>query len=251
MDVSNDVPADSVFVMDREQRVGGYYSFDKEGNDSPATIVLKPLVRVTGQITCKEANKTPGWTMAIVHPPGDFGNYKHFTQCGSTNGEFSFLLPPGDYDLQVYGNNPDARMPKPHERDNAPKDMPPYLSGVRISVPEKQSEMDLGTLDLSLPGRKTADRSHQAIGTGASAIRVADARGVEKDAQLKDFRGKWVLIDFWHFACGPCLTSSLPELMDFYEDHKDRRGKFEVLSICVDIDGTVKSIPDVDRSMEP
>jgi thiol-disulfide isomerase/thioredoxin len=252
LDVKSARPAISVFVTDREQRVGGYHSFDKDKNDSPATIVLKPLVRVTGQITCSEANKTPGWTMAIIHPPGDFGNYKHFTQCGSTNGKFSFLLPPGDYDLQVYGHNPDARMPKPHERDDAPKDMPPYLPGVRVTISEQQSEVDLGMLNLKLtPAGKLEVALTKRLGQEPPALRVADARGVKKNLQLKELRGRWVLLDFWHFACGPCITQSLPELMSFYEAHKDRQDQFEVLSICVDIDGTVKTIQDVDRAMEP
>src|SRR5207244_7240029 len=119
-------------------------------NDAPVKIVLKPLIRVTGRITCKEANKTPGWTLAVVHPPGDFGNYKHFTQCGSTSGRFSFLLPPGDFDFDISGSDPDSRMPKPHERIDAPKDMPPYLSGIRVAVSERQSKIDLGTIDLKL-----------------------------------------------------------------------------------------------------
>jgi thiol-disulfide isomerase/thioredoxin len=252
LDISSERPAISVFVTDREQRVGGYHSFDKETNNSPARVMLKPLVRVTGHLTCKEANKTPGWTMAIVHPPCDSGNYKHFTQCGSTNGRFSFLLPPGDYDFHLYGRDPEARMPKPHERDDAPKDMPPYLSGVRVTVPEAQSELDLGEIDLKLtPAGKLVVALTKRLGQEPPALRIADARGVKKNVQLKDLHDKWVLMDFWHFGCGPCLTGSLPELMSFYEGHKSRHNKFEVLSICVDIDGTVKTIQDVDRAMEP
>jgi hypothetical protein len=28
---------------------------------------------------------------------------------------------------------------------------------------------------------------------------VTDARGVKRDVQLSDFKGKWVLIEFWGF----------------------------------------------------
>jgi thiol-disulfide isomerase/thioredoxin len=245
-------PSISVYVTDAKQRFGVYHSYDKDTNDSPATLVLKPLVCVIGRFTCSEAGKTPGRTMAIVHPPGDSGNYKHFTQCGSTNGRFSFLLPPGQYDLQLYSDDPDARMPKPHERDGAPKDMPPYLSGVRITVTPDERDIDLGTFDLKLtPAGKLQVNLLKRVGQEPPKLYLAAARGISEDTQLTDLRGKWVLVDFWHFGCGPCLSRSLPDLIEFHDKYKDQHEQFEILAICVDIDETLKTMADVDRTMEP
>jgi hypothetical protein len=58
-------------------------------------------------------------------------------------------------------------------------------------------------------------------------------------------------VDFWGFGCVPCLKTGLPKLVKFYEDHKDQRDRFEILAICVDPDGEVKSMAEVDRRLEP
>jgi len=38
---------------------------------------------------------------------------------------------------------------------------------------------------------------------------------------LSDYRGKWVVINFWATTCLPCVKE-MPELSDFHNRHKDR-----------------------------
>ena len=47
---------------------------------------------------------------------------------------------------------------------------------------------------------------------------------------LKDFRGKYVLIDFWSRFCGPCIAD-FPAMANFYERHKD---KLVMISLTTD-----------------
>ena len=63
---------------------------------------------------------------------------------------------------------------------------------------------------------------------------------------LADYRGKWVLVDFWGYWCGPCVRQ-LGELIDLYEDHAGERDKFEVLAFH---DGTVKDFSEMDAKTE-
>lgn len=42
-----------------------------------------------------------------------------------------------------------------------------------------------------------------------------------KQRNLSDYRGKWVVVNYWATWCPPCLTE-IPELVDFHEDHKDK-----------------------------
>ncbi len=37
--------------------------------------------------------------------------------------------------------------------------------------------------------------------------------------QLSDYRGKWVIVNYWATWCPPCLDE-IPELSDFHEKHK-------------------------------
>jgi thiol-disulfide isomerase/thioredoxin len=42
-----------------------------------------------------------------------------------------------------------------------------------------------------------------------------------KTHTLSDYRGKWVVINFWATTCPPCIKE-MPELSDFHDRHKDR-----------------------------
>ncbi len=51
-----------------------------------------------------------------------------------------------------------------------------------------------------------------------------------KMVSLSDFRGKWVLLDFWYVGCGWCRKLA-PNLGKIYNEYK---GKLEIISINVD-----------------
>ena len=106
----NDRPRVSVFAVDKCRERGGFVSVERSAADKPVTITIVPLVRVTAKVYCSEAGRTPDWSIAVIHPPGDRTNYLHFTNCGSVRGEISLLLPPGKYDFDVHSESPDASM---------------------------------------------------------------------------------------------------------------------------------------------
>ncbi len=53
-----------------------------------------------------------------------------------------------------------------------------------------------------------------------------------KMVSLSDFRGKWVLLDFWYVDC-PWCRKLTPHMIDIYKDWKQTKN-FEIISISVD-----------------
>lgn len=52
-----------------------------------------------------------------------------------------------------------------------------------------------------------------------------------KTHRLSDYRGKWVLVNFWATWCPPCL-SEIPELTSLHNAHKDK--DLVVISVAMD-----------------
>ena len=71
------------------------------------------------------------------------------------------------------------------------------------------------------------------VGEEAADADMYDLEG--KVHRLAEFRGKYILLDFWSRGCGPCIMSQ-PELNEISEMYKD---SLEVLSLSIAPEGKV------------
>jgi hypothetical protein len=160
---------EALFALDKDRKIGGLIVVEPKAVAKPLEIKLAPLVHLHGKFACKELNKPLKWTNVYL-----LSGPARFAMCSSEEASFSFLLPPGTYKVWAYGT----------DIQDLKKD---------ITLKADERDVDLKTIDMPA----TIIARHK--GKAPPAWHVTDARGVKKDVKLSDFKGKWVLLEFWGF----------------------------------------------------
>jgi hypothetical protein len=160
-----------VFVIDKEMKTGAIFVVGKNDTEKEFEVTLQPLARVHG----KFKDDLPGLRLtssyAYVSIPGvRMGIASNL----SAKPSFDLLLPPGRYNFRFAGT----------DRKFLRKS---------IVLRKGQTEHDFGS--RSLPAKSLA----LMYGKTAPAVTVTDARSVGKDITLADYKGRWLLIEFWGF----------------------------------------------------
>ncbi len=236
-------------AMDADRKRGALVIVPKDHDGSAIEVRLQPLVRVEATINSDVLGFEPEVILAVTEVPADPARplaMPRLVLAEARDSRLLMSLPPGSYVLDAY----DGKDFKTRVRRE-------------FTVKGDKTDLDLGLLKL-LPDKPSvveAIEQSQAIGAMGDytqnygkplpAWNIVDARGVAKDVQLADFKGKWLLLNFWALNCAPCLKDELPRLARFYEDHEAQRDRFEIVAICVDHNGEMDSIAEVDRALEP
>ncbi len=247
-----EAPAFTLVAMDRDRKRGGLIVIPKNYDGRDLEIRLGPLVCVRGSFAAPASgDHRLGWTCAEISVPDDPerpAGYTRLTGCGSFEGQFLLRLPAGRYYLHAYNDDPDWPLEL----------APPRV----LLLSADDTDLDLGEIRLTeTQPVRFKERQARRQGTlgdyrkhfGKQPPRwhATDARGVNKDVELSAFKGKWLLLDFWGLSCSVCLRKTIPELIAFYDDHAADRDRFEILSICIDPDGELHSMADLDRQLQP
>lgn len=242
-----------LLAIDRAHDRGALAILPAERHDAEIEMRLAPLVRVKGLVQGPALGQRTE-AVAMMHIVGDPARPLDATTLANDwtlGGRLQFSLPPGRYRLKVYNSPGDGSEDASVEPDK------------ELLLTNNSPEIDLGVLRLSPYKLRVTGRiaRSQAAGTWGDCTKhygeipprwnVVDARGVKADAQISDFKGKWVLAYFWGFGCTPCLKHRIPQLIKFYEDHRAQRDRFEIVALCMDPEGRLKSMADFDKEAQP
>lgn len=80
-------------------------------------------------------------------------------------------------------------------------------------------------------GKDLQDQLNSLV-VGGTAPDFAEVNPEGKLIKLSDFKGKYVLLDFWASWCKPCRAEN-PNVVDAYQKYKSRN--FEILSVSLDV----------------
>lgn len=243
-----------VLAMDADRKHAGILTVARGKESEPVEVRLGPLVQVRGNMKCAASGLAPQWCIADVCLPDDPErplDNSRLLVCGTLDGHFELSLPPGKYLLDAYGNATEAE-------DSRVRVTPV----TEMNLTTERPLVDLGILRpvAYLPPRARVAKAkadgtcfdyQRHYGDAPPPWHVVDARGVSKEATIADFKGKWVLLTFWGMSCSVCLGDELPKLMKFYEEHQAQHDQFEIVAICIDYDGDLQTMADVDRALKP
>jgi uncharacterized protein (TIGR03067 family) len=206
-------------ARDADLKLTGFASISPASSlKGTVSLILRPECHVRGTIVCDKltkAGKPIGWTNAYLLHAG-----QRIGECHVTSGEFEFHVPHGSYALDVYGE----RLRDKH---------------VEITVPEGQTDFEVPPISL------VASQLAWLEGQPAPELEgVLAWRG--GPVKLADLRGKYVLIDFWGYWCGPCVYA-MPVLIGLNERFKDKG--LAIIGVHCDMDGEVDTPAKLDEKI--
>ncbi len=208
-----------VFVVARDARreLVAVTRIESGYGGEPVDLQLTRAFTLKGTVTCDDLEKIdrPRPRVSVELRQHGVRVASYF----SRDGAFTFAVPKGEYTLRCYGD---------------------LTRRIEKSVEVSTENLDVGTIDLPASGF--------ALLQGQIAPGFRDVLSWKNGGpyQPEDFRGQYLLIDFWGHWCGPCLDN-MPGLMDLHSKYHDKG--LVIIGIHVDNGDGVDSVAELNSRL--
>ena len=186
---------------------------------SPAlTVRLGPEVRLTGQVVSADLTKAGlplGGSNAQLFVRG-----RRIADHMSPAGRFEFPVVPGEYVISAYGNDLIERR-------------------IPVTVPAGRTEVAVPPINLTAAALPLLN--------GKPAPELKDVVGWKGEkVNRAGLKGKYVLLEFWGYWCGPCVHS-MPVLLELHDKFKDKG--LAIVGVHLDTGGEVDTAAKLDERL--
>lgn len=205
-----------IYSRHEKRNLAGLQAFDQKDLLAGAQMTLQPACKVHGTLespSLEAAGRRLDWTNVYLK----MGEFRPLSFMSKVN-RFEFYLPAGEFQLQAYGTNTGH-------------------VNREIDVKKDQRELIVGAIDLP------ATKFSALIGKPAPELREIKEWSGGEPLSLESLRGKYVLLHFWGYWCGPCIRE-VPHLMKLHDAYADRG--LVVLTIH---DASVDSIAEMNEKL--
>jgi peroxiredoxin len=189
---------------------------EKNNVDSKQIYLLNAAINITGTTSVAKA--------AVTGDQLNTDYYKFTRQTTQPN------MRRADAEKRFIKNNPDSYV----SLDQALKDLSRgYANADSLEPVYEMLSAHIRSTPAGIAYRKYLDNlSTTAIGKIAPDFSQADTSGMP--VKLSDFRGKYVLIDFWASWCHPCRMAN-PALVKTYAKYNNQN--FMIIGVSLDVPG--------------
>ena len=179
------------------------------------------LVRLDRSATVKGGFAPEMPTSGIpAYPMLTFDNRRVLEITPSASGTFSAVSPAGAFKLRIYGSD--------------------VKSTTKDLALKPGETADLGAIPLAMT------ELFKLKGKPTPVLLFTDGRDAPLTFDLSAYRGKWVALDFWGFWCGPCIHTSLPELIEIQNAYRRFANSFQIVAVH---DSAVKTMKELEPKM--
>jgi beta-lactamase regulating signal transducer with metallopeptidase domain/thiol-disulfide isomerase/thioredoxin len=201
-DQTPDARTRAFYIVHEDRRLVAFQELSAESTGKGIQVRLEPACHVHGRLGSEDLQRI-GWPLAWTNVYLHWNDHRLLSH-DSDRQQVEFWVPPGTYQLSAYGS---GRKGTADQRDFSAST---ETKTITATVSRGQSELDLGIIDLK------PDRVASLIGKPAPELENIRAWKNGSPVKWAELRGRYVLLDFWGYWCGPCLQA-MPQLMELHD----------------------------------